>query len=98
MNPRLTAIIRRRATLVARTAAQREEVGRLVDNWRTPLTFADKGIALLRSMRAHPLALAVGLALLVRIPGGRLGLWVERMWAGWLVFRSLREQPAKQRT
>lgn len=97
MSPRLTAISRRRAALVARAASQRDEVGRLVDCWHTPLTFADKGIVLVRSLRAHPIALAVGVALLMRVPGGRLGLWVERLWAGWLVFRSLREQSVKQR-
>lgn len=97
MNPRLTAISRRRAALVARAAAQRAEVGRLVDCWRTPLTLADRGIALVRGMRAHPLALAVGMALLARVPGGRLGLWVERLWTGWQLFHSLRDQRAKER-
>lgn len=97
MNPRLTAISRRRAALVARAAAQREEVGCLVGRWHTPLMLADRGIALVRSLRAHPLALAVGVALLVRIPGGKFGLWVERLWTGWQLFHSLREHPAKQR-
>ncbi len=97
MSPRLTAISRRRAALVARAAAQRGEVGRLVERWHTPLTLADRGVALVRSIRAHPLALAVGMALLVRVPGGRLGLWVERLWTGWQLFHSLREQSAKGR-
>ncbi|OGI44825.1 MAG: hypothetical protein A2150_05945 [Candidatus Muproteobacteria bacterium RBG_16_64_11] len=90
MNPRLTAIARRRAVLVARAAAQRDEVGRLVDRWHAPLAFVDRGLALVRSIRAHPLALAVVAALLVRSPGGRLGLWTKRLWTGWRLYQSMR--------
>jgi hypothetical protein len=94
MNPRLTAITRRRAALVARAADQRDEVGRLVDRWHTPLMFVDRGLALVRNIYVRPLALTVGIALLARIPGmggGRLGLWVGRLWTGWRLFHSLRQ-------
>ncbi len=98
MNPRLTAITRRRAALVARAADQRDEVGRLVDRWRAPLAFVDRGLALVRSIRAHPLALAVVAALMVRSPGGgRLGLWTKRLWTGWRLYQSVREPGAKER-
>jgi len=97
MNTRLAAISRRRTELVARAEAQREEIGRLTHRWHTPLTFVDRGFALVCSFRTHPLAVAIGVALLLRIPGGRLGLWIERLWSGWRLYQSVRALGAKER-
>ena len=67
MNARLTAIARRRAALVAQAEAQRNELDRLIRPWGMPLALTDRGIALVRRLRAHPLAIVVGVALLSRI-------------------------------
>lgn len=92
MNARLTAIARRRTSLVAQVAAQRTEFGRLVQPWQMPLAFADRGMALARRLRAHPLVVAVGVALFTWMGRGRLGVWVGRIWTTWQVYRSLQDQ------
>jgi len=98
MNAQLAKITRRRAVLVAQAAAQRKEVGRLTQQWQGPLALADHGIALVRTLRAHPLAITLGLALLVRMQRHRLRVWTERIWAGWQIYRSLREHGVKGRS
>lgn len=97
MNARLAEVTRRRAALVAKAAAQREEVGRLTQPWQMPLALADHGIALVRTLRAHPLAIAVGVALLVRMRRIRLGVWIERIWTAWQFYHLLREHGARDR-
>lgn len=92
MNARLTTIARRRAALVAQIAAQRTELDRLMQPWRMPLALADRGMALAHRLRAHPLAVAVGVALLTRMGRGRLGVWIGRIWTTWQVYRSLQDQ------
>jgi hypothetical protein len=92
MNPRLTAIARRRAALVAQAAAQRQDLDRLIRPWQMPLALTDHGIALVRRLRAHPLVIVVGVALLSRMGRGRLGVWVGRIWTAWQLYRSLQDQ------
>ncbi len=91
----LEIIARRRATLVAKAAAQRDELGRLVGPWQKPLALVDRGIGIVRRLRAHPLAVAAGVALLVGIGRGR---WAGRIWAVWQIYSSLRNPPRKNRT
>lgn len=97
MNTRLAEITRRRAALVAQAATQREEVGRLTQPWRELLALAEHGIALVRTVRTHPLAIAVGVALLARMRRNRLSVWVARIWTAWQFYHSLREHGAKDR-
>ncbi len=97
MNMRLTAISRRRAALVAQAAEQRNEVGRYLRPWQTPLAAVDRGIALARRARAHPLALAIGVVLLFRLGRGRWSVWAGRLWAGWQIYQSLQGRQLRQR-
>jgi hypothetical protein len=91
MNTRLTVIRQHRAALRAKAGSQREELARLVEPWRKPLTLVDGGIALLRRARANPLAIAIGAVLLVRMGMGRRHwtTWVGRLWTGWHLYQSL---------
>ncbi len=93
----LTTIARRRAALVAQAAAQRNELGRLVEPWQKPLTLVDRGIEIARRLRAHPFAVAAGVALLVWIGRGRLGGWTGRIWAVWQIYSSLRSPRQQDR-
>lgn len=97
MNTRLTEITRRRATLVAQAAAQRDELGRLLQPWQAPLAFVDRGIALARRVRTHPLALAVGALLLLRLGLGRWSAWAGRVWTGWQIYQSLKDRQSQAR-
>lgn len=92
MNERLAAITHRRAVLVARAAAQRAEIGRSAQRWRAPIDFADRGVDFIRSLRRHPLAILIGVALLVRLSRGRRGAWFGRIWTAWTLYRSLSER------
>ena len=56
----LARIAERRAELVARSAAQRADLGELCHAWHRPLAIVDQGVAVWRFLRAHP-ALPVGL-------------------------------------
>jgi len=97
MNARLTAITQRRAALVAQAAAQRSDVGRCVQPWRTPLAYADRGIEFVRRVRAHPLALVTGVLLLFRLGRGRLSVWAGRAWTGWQIYQSLQDRRSPPR-
>lgn len=97
MNARLAEITRRRAALVAQAAAQRSELGRSVQPWLTPLSFADRGIELARRVRAHPLALAIGTLVLLRLGLGRWSVWAGRLWTGWQIYQSLQVRQSRPR-
>lgn len=97
MSARLTAIQCRRAELTARAAAQRDELGYLLQPWQKPLAFVDRGVALLRNVRAHPFAIAIGVALLAWTGHGRLSVWTGRLWTGWQLYRSLVGQRPQDR-
>lgn len=97
MNARLTAITQRRAALIARAAAQRVDVGRLLQPWRTPLSFMDRGADILRRMRMHPLGIALGVLMLFRLGRGGWSLWAGRLWTGWQLYQSLQNQQTRPR-
>jgi hypothetical protein len=97
MNARLTAITRRRAALVAQAAVQRSELDRWVQPWQTTLAFVDRGIVLARRVRAHPLALAIGVLLLLRLGFGGWSVWAGRLWAGWQIYQSLHDRQSRSR-
>jgi hypothetical protein len=92
MNTQLKTIARRRAVLVARAAAQRDEIGRVVRPWQTPLAFMDRGVALVRRVRTHPLGIAIGVLLLLRLVRGPWSAWAGRLWTGWQLYQSLQNQ------
>ena len=93
----LAAIVRRRAALVAQAAAQRDELGRLIVPWQKSLALVDRGIEIVQRLRAHPLAIAAGVALLVWMGRRRLSRWTERFWAVWQLYSSLRSPRQKDR-
>ena len=97
MNAQLTAITRRRAALIARAAAQRAEIARVVQPWLTPLTFMDRGAALLRRVRMHPLGIALGVLMLFRLGRRGWSLWAGRLWTGWQLYQSLQNQQSRPR-
>ena len=97
MNAQLKAITQRRAVLIARAADQRDEVGRLVQPWLTPLSFMDRGAALLRRIRMHPLGIAMGVLMLFRLGRGGWSLWAGRLWTGWQLYQSLQNQQSRPR-
>ncbi len=93
MNKRLQEIKQRQDSLVARAAAQRDEIAHIASAWRQPLFIVDEVMATVRRLRFHPVLAAVGQSLLLTVaPRYRfLLLWVGRAFVGWEVFRTVRE-------
>lgn len=86
---RLAELSRRRADLVARSAAQRAELGELCHVWRVPLAIVDRGVTVWHFFRVHPALLAgLGVAFAVARPR-RAVKWLGRGWALWRFFRGM---------
>lgn len=90
MNSRLHSIQQHRAALTARAAAQREDVRSLFVVWRGPISIVDRVAAVLQRVRAHPLVIPVGAALLLWLRRNRKWLWAGRLWSAWQLVSSLR--------
>jgi len=86
---RLVELSRRRAELVAHSAAQRAELGKLCHVWRVPMAIADQGVTAWRFFRGHP-ALLVGLGVAFAVARPRRAVkWLRRGWTLWRFFRGL---------
>jgi hypothetical protein len=91
----LARIAERRAELVARSAAQRADLGELCHAWYRPLAIVDQGMAVWRFLRAHP-ALPVGLGVAFAVARPRRALkWLGRGWSLWRFFRNMPARLAK---
>ena len=93
MNTRLAELAGKRAQLVARAASQREQISGLVRQCQGPLTVAEKGFAMVRFVRGHPLLFAsvgVGAAFLIARRAGGLRKWGGRLATLWQTAHSAR--------
>jgi len=97
MNAKLTRIAHHRANLIERAAAQRSEIGYLAQPWISPLSFIDRGAALMRRVRMHPLAVAIGVLLVLRLGRSGWSLWAGRLWTGWQLYQTLQNQQSRPR-
>lgn len=83
MNRRLVQIQVRRERLLARSAAQRDELAALLAPLRGPLAIADRGVAATQYVRAHPGIVALAAAVLVVVSPRRTFRWARRAYAVW---------------
>ncbi len=86
MNKKMFALRQRRAELLARVAAEREQVAQIGAQWRAPLALADQGVAAVRLLRRHPLLVAGVVAFIVIRRPGLTGL-VSVVWPVWKGYR-----------
>ena len=88
MNRQMFEVMQRRGELLARIAAQREQVAEIGARWETPLTFADKCLAAVRFLRARPVLVAGVAALFVVRRRGLMGLARSGLlaWRGYRYF------------
>jgi hypothetical protein len=84
---RLAQIRARRERLLAKAAAQREEVALLLAPWHGPLAVADKGVAVAVYVREHPSIIVVAVAALVVLSPKRAFRWARRAFAVWRGYR-----------
>jgi hypothetical protein len=82
MNEKMFELLERRGKLLARIAAQREQMTEIGSYFRTSLSLADRGMAVVHYLRFHPLLVAGVVAFFVirrRIVAGLVwGVW--RVW------------------
>jgi hypothetical protein len=80
----------KRERLLARCAAQRDELAALMRQLDGPLRIADKGIAGVHYLRDHPVALGGVAALLAVVQRRNLWKWARRGFVAWRAYRAFR--------
>ena len=93
MNEKLLKLAQRRENLILQCEKQRMQLGQAVEAWQAPLALADKGLTLIATIKKHPLWLAGGSAILLKlIRPSRLGKWLSRGLVAWQVMRKLQSK------
>lgn len=97
MSRQLAEIMAKRAELLARIAAQRQEVVSVGARLRTPLAIADHAVAAGRYLRAHPLLLVAAAGAVVVIAVRRRSLMAVAGSAlrFWNIFSAARNYSAR---
>lgn len=88
MNKYMAAVMQRRSELLAKIAAQRGEMAEIGARWRAPLALADRGLAVMRFLRSHPVLVA-GVAILIMIRRRGVADLVKGGWRIWKGYRFL---------
>jgi NhaP-type Na+/H+ and K+/H+ antiporter len=84
---RLAQIQARRERLLARSAAQRDELALLLAPLQAPLGIADRGIAAARYLRAHPGVVVIAAAVFAILSPKRAFRWSRRAFVAWRGYR-----------
>jgi hypothetical protein len=91
MNNKLIILAQRRERLILEAARQREQIAQIADSWRPPLAMADKGLAAVSFIKKHPIWMAGGSALVLKVlRPRRIGKWFQRGLLAWQLVRKLR--------
>lgn len=88
MNKHMLEVMQRRGELLAKIAAQREQVAEIGTCWQVPLALADQGLAAVRFARSHPVLMGGVAALIAVRRRGVLGM-VKGAWRLWKTYRSV---------
>lgn len=79
MNKKLLILAQRRERLVSEAAKQRVQLAQAIDVWRGPLALADQGLAAISFIKKHPILMASGSAVLVKlVRKSFIGKWFSR--------------------
>lgn len=93
MSKGLEAIRDRRARLVERAAAERDELAALLERWSRPLAVVDRGLTFISSLRkSAPLlgvSIGVGLAALAIARPRSIAGWAQGGLAAWRALQSV---------
>lgn len=98
MNQQMLDVMQRRAELLARINSQRERMSEIAADLQAPLKLADRGLAAVRFLRAHPVSVVAVAALFVIRRRGvvalAMGAW--RVWKGYRSITSLAGKAASR--
>jgi hypothetical protein len=93
MNGKLLRLAQRRESLILESEMQRTQLAQAVDAWRGPLAMADKGLAIIDTIKKHPVWLAGGSAILLKlIRPSRIGKWFSRGLVAWQILRRVQNK------
>jgi hypothetical protein len=95
MNEKMHELMERRETLLARITNQREQMAEIGSNLRTPLSLADRGMAIAHYLRYQPLLFALVATFFVFRRRSVAGL----VWGGlsvWKMYRDFTSLTAKR--
>lgn len=88
----------RREWLVTRAAAQRNELTTVAADLQQRLHWADRGYAVGKALRRHPLLAVTGVSLLLRATKSKRLLWVGPLFTAREVFNVVRKQWPRRST
>ncbi len=77
-----------RERLLARCAAQRDDLAALSQELEGPLKLADRAVAGVRYVREHPLLLGAAVAALAVVQQRGLWKWARRGFVAWRAYRA----------
>lgn len=86
---KLIEVARRKERLIARGEQQRIVISVACLRLQTPLGVLDRGIAVARYLKAHPLVLGAGVAVVAIVGRRNLLRWVGRGLFVWRAWRSV---------
>ena len=96
------AVLEKRQRLVEQADRERDELSRVTDRWRKPLSVVDRGLAIARGIRQSApvlgLAAGVGMAALAILRPRGLGEWVRRGREAWQALDAGRKAIKRRRT
>jgi len=84
---RVAQIHARRERLIAKSAAQRDELALLIAPLRRPIQVADRAVAGAQYLRAHPGVIVIAVAALVVLSPKRAFRWARRAFGLWRGYR-----------
>ena len=91
MDSKMSRVMQRRGELLARIDSQRKQLAGAAERLQVPFAVADRGLAVVRFLRSHPVFVAGVAAVLVIRRRGAAGLakvtW--RVWKGYRVFTAI---------
>ncbi|HWQ37199.1 MAG TPA: YqjK family protein [Burkholderiales bacterium] len=90
ISARLRHLQARRAQLVALAARQRDDLAAGLRALSGPVRLVDRGIAAWHYLKARPLWLAAGVALIVALQRRRAVAWMSGALALWRLYRTVR--------
>lgn len=93
MNDSMFKLMQNRSKLLAKIATQRGQMTEIEAEWRAPLALADRGVAVVRFLRCHPLLVSGAMAIILfhrRSMTGMTGL-TGLMWGVWRTWKSYRD-------
>lgn len=90
VNDSMFKLMQNRSKLLAKIAAQRGQMTEIEAEWRAPLALADRGVAIVRFLRCHPLLVSGAMAIILFRQRGMTGM-TGLMWGVWRTWKSYRD-------